>query len=67
MIITNNNGIPRRINLAFINLDTPFFSNEGIVKKAEMKKKRLIENDASSPVKAEKKIWIVPVSFSDVT
>ena len=56
IIITNNNGTTRRINLDFINLDTPFFSNEGIVKKAEMKKKRLIEKDASSPVKAERKI-----------
>ena len=56
IIITNNNGTTRRTNLAFMNLDTPFFSKEGIVKKAEMKKKRLIENDASIPVKAERKI-----------
>jgi len=56
IIITNNNGTNKRINLDFINLDIPFFSNEGIVKKAEMKKKRLIENDASRPVKVERKI-----------
>lgn len=54
--MTNYSGTTRRINLAFINFCTPFFSKEGIVKKAEMKKKRLIENDASIPVNAERKI-----------
>ena len=56
MVITNNKGVTRRINLVFMNLRIPFFSNEGIVKKAEMKKKRLIEKDASIPVNAERKI-----------